>query len=346
MKKNELKDNSWKPTEKWHGVNLLGMFRKPDDTSDFRAKGYFDEEYFKWLRDWGFNFARLPMDYQHFIVGDDKFVMNEEGFGKVDKAVEFGQKYGIHIQLCLHHAPGFSILSIPGETRDLQENPESQRAFCGLWQTFAKRYAGIPNESLSFNPLNEPNGFTTEQFVKVFGDTIEAIRKADPTRFVMLDGNRVASEPVPQFFNVKSTGQAFRGYTPHALTHYKAIYIKAQPKNEPSWPCLPGPEDDPDLWIWEQPEKTLKKYDWVIETGYPVMVGEFGCGKGTRHDVCLKWMEHCLLLWTEKGLSWAIWNMDGPFGFMDSARADVDYEDFHGRKLDRKMLNLLQRFLV
>ena len=56
-------------------------------------------------------------------------------------------------------------------------------------------------------------------------------------------------------------------------------------------------------------------------------------------------MEHCLELWRARGLAWAIWNMDGPFGFLDSERADVDYEDFHGHKLDRKMLDLLQKYM-
>ena len=336
---------SWKPAKPWYGVNLLGMFRKPGSTEDARAKGCFEEEHFRWLKDWGFNFARLPMDYRHFIVGNDLFSMNEEGFRKVDDAVAWGEKYGIHIQLCLHRAPGFTILPAPGESCDLQTNPESQRAFIGLWRKFAERYAGIPNENLSFNPLNEPCGFTTEQYARVFGETLIAIREADPVRFVMLDGNHVASEPVPLFFNFKSTGQAFRGYTPHAVSHYRADYIHDQPKGEPSWPCGPGPEDDPNCWIWEQPETTLKKYAWVIGTGYPVMIGEFGCRNKLRHETCLKWMEHCLKLWRDNGLSWAIWNMDGPCGFLDSDRADVDYEDFHGHKLDRKMLNLLQKYM-
>ena len=29
---------------------------------------------------------------------------------------------------------------------------------------------------------------------------------------------------------------------------------------------------------------------------------------------------------------------------MDSGRADVEYEDFEGHKLDRKMLDLLRRY--
>ncbi len=37
-------------------------------------------------------------------------------------------------------------------------------------------------------------------------------------------------------------------------------------------------------------------------------------------------------------------NFRGSFGILDSSRADVGYEDFHGHKLDRKMLELLERY--
>ena len=34
------------------------------------------------------------------------------------------------------------------------------------------------------------------------------------------------------------------------------------------------------------------------------------------------------------------------FGVLDSGRSDVDYEDYRGHRLDRKMLTLLQKHLV
>ena len=34
----------------------------------------------------------------------------------------------------------------------------------------------------------------------------------------------------------------------------------------------------------------------------------------------------------------------GAFGILDSKREDVEYEDWHGHKLDRKLLALLQEF--
>jgi endoglucanase len=39
-----------------------------------------------------------------------------------------------------------------------------------------------------------------------------------------------------------------------------------------------------------------------------------------------------------------MWNLRGPFGPLDSGRADVSYEDFREHKLDREMLKLLQAY--
>ena len=47
---------------------------------------------------------------------------------------------------------------------------------------------------------------------------------------------------------------------------------------------------------------------------------------------------------TRKSNSWAMWQLTGPNGILDSGRYDVEYEDFRGHKLDRKMLTLLQTY--
>ena len=78
--------------------------------------------------------------------------------------------------------------------------------------------------------------------------------------------------------------------------------------------------------------------------GIGVVVGEFGAFNRTSHAVTLAWMEDCLENWREAGWGWALWNFRGSFGVLDSSRKDVEYEDFHGHKLDRKMLDLLQRY--
>jgi hypothetical protein len=52
-------------------------------------------------------------------------------------------------------------------------------------------------------------------------------------------------------------------------------------------------------------------------------------------------MRDCLQNWRRAGMGWALWNLRGDLGILDSGRTDVDYEDYRGHKLDRQMLDLL-----
>jgi hypothetical protein len=94
-------------------------------------------------------------------------------------------------------------------------------------------------------------------------------------------------------------------------------------------------------WLWD---KYVLPWVQLKEAGVGVMVGEWGAHNQTPHDVTLRWMEDCLKNWQQAGLGWALWNFRGSLGVMDSGRADVQYEDFRGHKLDRRMLDLLQRY--
>lgn len=94
-------------------------------------------------------------------------------------------------------------------------------------------------------------------------------------------------------------------------------------------------------WLWET---TIVPWQQAQKQGIGVMVGEFGCYNKTPHDLTLAWMEDCLSNWNRANWGWALWNFRGTFGILDSGRKDVQYEEFHGHQLDRKMLNLLQRY--
>ncbi len=102
-----------------------------------------------------------------------------------------------------------------------------------------------------------------------------------------------------------------------------------------------GPEMQDRQWLWKtcvEPWVELKR------RGVGVVVGEFGAYNQTPHDVVLRWMEDCLANWKKAGFGWALWQFRGSFGILDSGRRDVQYENFEGHKLDRQMLELLQRY--
>jgi aryl-phospho-beta-D-glucosidase BglC (GH1 family) len=81
------------------------------------------------------------------------------------------------------------------------------------------------------------------------------------------------------------------------------------------------------------------------QQGIGVFVGEWGSYNQTPHEVVLAWMKDCLENWKRAGMGWALWNLRGSFGVLDSDRADVEYENYRGHKLDRKMLELLREII-
>lgn len=478
----DTQTGNWRPRERWCGFNLLGMFVKGSAMS----LGHFPEEDFRLISELGFNFVRLPMDYRFWIKDQDWERIDESVISEIDKAVTLGRQYKLHVQLCFHRAPGYTVAK-PPEPRDLFTDAEALRVCCRHWAFFARRYKGIPSDDLSFNLFNEPAKISEEAYEKVAVALVGAIRKEDPDRFIVADGMLWGTVPALSLFKL-NIGQAMRGYKPMSISHYRASWVNI-PDDDPAWPPRPqasgflyGPAKAPlnvPLLIDNIPPSTLSlktmtvsgrvrlradadgivvldreldpnegdgwsnvvhRAEWNIKQGcylgdikaalpqgarrlslglvsgdwlslasleiadhngqrarLPLirewgqtnsvmlfqgfaarapflppegeldgmsylrenaldpwrpafdacvftMVGEFGAFNHTPHDIVLAWMEDNLKVWREHGLGWALWNFRGAFGILDSGRADVQYEDFHGHKLDRKMLDLLLKY--
>jgi endoglucanase len=320
---------------RWRGFNLLEKFIAPRSGRSPR----FREEDFQWMADWGFDFVRLPLSYRCWSPGSDWKEISEPTLKEIDEAVEFGKQHRIHICINFHRAPGYCV-NPPAEPFDLWSDAEALEACAYHWSRFASRYKGIPNTQVSFNLLNEPGKVPEAAYHKVVARLTEAIREHDPDRLVIADGLEWGTKPVKSLMGLK-IAQSTRGYQPFRLTHYKANWVKGSDQwPTPTWPLKePGkaPVDKDKLRAQQiDPWKALEK------EGVGVHVGEWGAHQFTPHDVALAWMHDCLQLWKEAGWGWALWNLRGSFGILDSGRKDVAYEDFKGHKLDRKMLELLQ----
>jgi hypothetical protein len=436
----------------------------------------------------GFNFARLPVDYRCYVAPSDWLAFDEPKLREIDEAVAYGKKYGIHVCLNLHRAPGFCI-NPPKEARDLWIDPAAQAAFIAHWRMFATRYRGVSAAALSFNLVNEPLGSTEDRYLDLFKRTIAAIREVDPLRLILVDGVEGGTKPQPGLIGLPGVVQSTRGYHPFGISHYRAEWVDgASSYPLPVWPLVPtasaylyGPEKrefksplvlrgdfpagteaiisvgtvssrgrlriladgkplvdklflpGPGAGEWKKsvyreewnvyqniydreyscvlgaPAKALSisndegdwltmngiriirpggrkveitvDFEWgrlqaplsldaegriageknddprvpleafiapwdaIAEKGAAVFVGESGCYNKTPHAVALAWYREWLAVWKERRMGWALWNFRGSFGILDSGRTDVVYEDFHGHKLDRQFLNLLQEYL-
>lgn len=120
---------------RWRGFNLLEMFT-------MRSKGDFAEDDFKYISDWGFDFVRLPLCYRLWTVDGDDYKINEAMLQKLDRAIEFGQKYNIHVCLNFHRGPGYSVNREFIEPHSLWKDKSALDAFVFHWTMIAKRYKG------------------------------------------------------------------------------------------------------------------------------------------------------------------------------------------------------------
>jgi len=335
---------------RWRGFNLQGRFPWPGHPYNGPA---FDEFDFATIAGWGFDFARLPLSYWVWGSRDDWTLIREEPLKQIDRAVDLGKQYGIHININFHRIPGYCINQRELEPADLFTGTKPQRdralkAAAFHWQVFAKRYKDVPNRQVSFDLINEPpkmhsyEGMLEERYVEVVTTLVGAIREIDSKRLIFADGMNIGQAPVEGIVNLGLV-QSTRGYQPKAVSHYTATWVpkdEFETFNPPTWPLT---DDQGVVWNREYLQKVyVDLYKVITNKGVQVHVGEWGCFNKTPHDVALAWMTDCLAVWKQAGWGNAMWNLRGAFGVMDSERADVTYEDYKGHKLDRKMLELVR----
>lgn len=223
-----------------HGFNLQGKFDVHWSNTGF------SEVDFKIISDLGFNFARLPLDYLTYTAPGDwnKFVENE--VDEIDQAVELGKQYGVHICICLHRAPGYSVNTseIPvSQQKDLWTDPSAQEAFVNHWEFFARRYKDLTVNQLSFNLINEPGNVDEKTYMTIMQKAIDKIHSINPNRVIFVDGLNYGNDLIMSLKHKQNVILALHNYEPFTLTHYKASWVSGSDTwPVPIWPMydIPG----------------------------------------------------------------------------------------------------------
>ncbi len=341
---------------KWKGFNLLDFFQ----ANPAQARPQTEEIYLKWMADWGFDFVRIPMAYPSYLKIDHGKNITVEEVRKIDrkqarkvvKLVKKAIKHNLHVSLNLHRAPGFCVNAGFHEPYNLWKDDQALEDFVWHWRFWAKKFRKIPKDKISFDLLNEPcmredmndqhsrrSPVPGDLYRKVIVAASDAIWEQNPDRIVIADGNNVGSDPIPEIIDM-DIGQSCRGYYPAIISHYKAPWVYENPEalTAPKWPDKEKGLNKAML------EKYYAPWIEIMKKGVGVHCGECGCWNKTPHDVFLAWFGDVLDILSSHGIGFALWEFRGSFGILDSGREDVDYEDWHGHKLDRKLLDLLRKY--
>ncbi|MBR5420923.1 MAG: cellulase family glycosylhydrolase [Lachnospiraceae bacterium] len=331
----------WKGYE--HGVNLGGWLSQCDHSRD-RYENFIREEDIRRIASWGLDHIRLPMDYN--LMEDEEGNYKEDGFGYIDRTMEWCAKYKLNLILDLHKTCGFSFDAGEKEV-GFFENKELQERFYRLWEELARRYGGL-HENVAFELLNE---ITDKSYGPIWNDiaaeAVRRIRKLAPETKILIGGywnNSVESVPdilLPPDANIIYN---FHCYEPLIFTHQGAPWIPEMDVNfrirlEASYRQLDEaskgqlnqitiPMDglDPEKSLGEEYfERTFSKAVAVAEErGVALYCGEYGVINRAEPEDALNWYRIIRRVFDRFGIGRAAWSYrEMDFGLVDAHMAGV-----------------------
>jgi endoglucanase len=183
----------------------------PEEAASFWQRWqdtFVTEEDFQRLARHGFNCVRLPLNYKFITRGfqDGKPLLDEDGLAPVDRAVAWGEAYGIYVMLDLHAAPGgqnpvptVSDVPLSDRTARLWQGEEAtlnQKRTIALWRALAARYAASKSVG-GYDLLNEPllpSSAPGTALAHLYADIVAAIRPVDPSHMIILEGDKYARD--------------------------------------------------------------------------------------------------------------------------------------------------------
>lgn len=333
---------------RWRGFNY--GFWKPQTRENL-------EDIFRMTRDLSFDFMRVNVGnkswVEHYLQKSphmdrgNAFKIKESGLAQMDLIIELGRKYKVHVNLDLHHGPGWSSGMLQGnfvsaanpvnyEPFSLWQDQDCEDAFVFHWDLLANRYKEFTAEDLSFNLLNEPKlktgnssdlerfYCTREDYRRVMTRTANTIRKYCPERITIIDGLDWGGKSVYEMIP-PGVAQSLHFYAPGELTHYGTRTRPVGPDNPP--PQWPMKLRNGSIFDRGKMKELLEPWRLLVYQGIGVHCGEMGCYNKTSHDVFLRWLTDLLDILKENNIGWSLFNLYADFGLLDSGRTDVAYED-------------------
>ena len=260
----------------------------------------FKEQYFKMIKDAGFNHIRIPIHPYRSAMDTVNYTINPDFFNDIDWAVKNALASGLLVIIDQH------------EYNSMARNPMGKRdMFLSTWQQIADHYKDYPNEVL-FEVLNEPNGeLTSDMWNEFLDEALKIIRKSNPDRTVILGPiswyqiNYLDQLVLPE--NDRNIIVTIHYYSPMQFTHQGASW-SAQTKDLSGIKWNGTPEEK--KAITDDFEKAKK---WSEEHNRPLFLGEFGAYEKGDMDSRVRWTSFVTRTCEMMGWSWAYWQFDSDF---------------------------------
>lgn len=314
-----------------HGVNLGGWLSQFRKASREHFDTFITAPDIAAIAELGLDHVRLPVDYN--VLEDENGNPLEEGFGYIDKAVEWCGENGLNMVLDLHRTFGYTFDPSVRDKETFFNDPQMQERFYSLWRRLAKRYGN--NQRVAFELLNEVvSRNVAEKWNDIADHAVSVIREYAPSTWIVIGGvefNHVNSVPMLHPPVDEHIVYNFHCYEPIAFTHQKARWLSNMPGDlTVNYPMdladyermgasirvrVPLPKDKwPVAFGTEFFERMMAPaIEYAKEQNAPLYCGEYGVIDQAPVEDTLRWLQDITTVMNEYGIGRALWsykNMD------------------------------------
>ena len=249
----------------------------------------------------GFDTVRIPVRWDEHISERPPYTIDPARMQRVIDVVGQAQGAGLGVVLDVHHY------------RDLMADvtPKDAAKFLAIWDQIARAFAAAP-PTVYFELLNEPTDADMGELNELYARALQIIRRTNPTRAVMMGGNRWNSLDTlgdVRFPRDPYLVATYHDYGPHNFTHQGASWDDNPPPLGTKW----GSRQD---WA-EMKDVVSRARAFQDRTGLPVFVGEFGVIDEVPDNQRAHWIKARRIAMEEAGLSWCVWDFSAAFSSYD-----------------------------
>lgn len=291
----------------------------------------------------GYNYLRVMLSFNtlsapEFPYPSDEYI-NLRELEDLDELIGWGMEYGLHITVTMasptteavYKDSGWSweayLSEGAGDTAETPFSEENWKNIADCFNMFAKRYADIPADYLSFELFNEGVGYNPELQVSNWKPIIDNIRSVTPDRVIMISVDNHEEIELVTRFAQEGVVISYHSYNPRGF-----VYFQQNDGNEdtsipaPTWPYT---DEDGVTWNAELIYETYIKpiHEIALENNVGFIIGEVGMCNSARanpitEEDTLEYGKEMVAMFKNHGIAYSHYNYASDMGFVCQFTAD------------------------
>lgn len=310
--------------DQYYGNIPLYRYNNCDDCTDGLDASWsnpIQDEYFKLLKDAGFNSVRIPVRWQ--VHSDPTtHAVNPDRLAGVKEDVQLAIDAGLAVIISFHWYYEISFFASHSDKFPQLYAAEKEH-FAHIWTEVATAFKDFPDTMLVYDILNEPTMSQPKYLNEVMTLGYNAIRAVDPNKTIMFESYQSAkfkaltALELPQDGNIIYSGHYYEPYTFSHQGHNSMYACNGDAAYGSS-----AADDIKDYVLL-----AMKTYPDVNGKPVPMNMGEFGISSSPV-DPCTKkglsapslqkkayWTQLAIEAAEQYGISWTYWGFVGVGGF-------------------------------